>query len=267
MGFLPFTLKASPTVFGLLWASFQDYPPTHWLPLPLLYTCLLHRYSFHDKISFFYSCCIPLPHYLALWHVSNGPDHLLLLLVKIPSQQDIFPKEVIAGNQIQTPLTVGPLPLYWLDTGWWCSGPSVLAPLSSVFVCHAVSTITDQFYFVLPHVVLFLHAFPATFIIFLWFGFSFLHVIPAADTSCRSLFLFVMLFHISFHAYPFIQKNLGISGSDSVDWIKRVLDPICLCLLELFCQETVLYGRSVFCDKSIFCSRFAFCDRYVYKRI
>ena len=52
MGFLPFTLKASPTVFGLLWASFQDYPPTHWLPLPLLCTCLLHRYSFHDKISF-----------------------------------------------------------------------------------------------------------------------------------------------------------------------------------------------------------------------
>ena len=32
MGFLPFTPKASPIVLGLLWASLQDYPPTHWLP-------------------------------------------------------------------------------------------------------------------------------------------------------------------------------------------------------------------------------------------
>ena len=52
MGFLPFTPRASPTVFGLLWASFQDYPLTHWLPLLLLSTCLLQRYSFHDKIPF-----------------------------------------------------------------------------------------------------------------------------------------------------------------------------------------------------------------------
>ena len=65
--------------------------------------------------------------------------------------------------------------------------------------------------------VLFLHAFLATFVIFLWFGFSFLHVIPVADTSCRSLFLFVVLLHISFHVYPFIQKNLGLSGPDNVD--------------------------------------------------
>ena len=52
MGFLPFTPKASPIVFGLLWASFQDYRHTHWLPQPLLSICLLHRYSFHDKIPF-----------------------------------------------------------------------------------------------------------------------------------------------------------------------------------------------------------------------
>ena len=65
--------------------------------------------------------------------------------------------------------------------------------------------------------VLFLHAFPATFVIFHWFGFSFLHVIPTADTSYCSLFLFVVLFHISFHAYPFIQKNLGLYGLDNVD--------------------------------------------------
>ena len=109
--------------------------------------------------------------------------------------------------------------------------------------------------------VLFLHAFPATFVIFLWFGFSFLHVIPAADTSCHSLFLFIVLLHISFHAYPFIQKNLGLCGLDNVDWIKRVLGPISLCLPKPFCQGTVLCSISVFCSRSIFCGRFAFCYR------
>ena len=92
--------------------------------------------------------------------------------------------------------------------------------------------------------VLFLHTFPATFVIFLWFGFSFLHIIPAADTSCRSLFLFVVLLHISFHAYPFIQKNLGLCGPDNVDWIKRVLGPIYLCLPKPSCQRTIFYSRS-----------------------
>ena len=103
--------------------------------------------------------------------------------------------------------------------------------------------------------VLFLHVFPATFVIFLWFGFSFLHVIPAANTSCRSLFLFVVLLHISFHAYPFIQKNLGLSGPDNVDWIKRVLGLIYLCLPKPSCQSTVFYGRFVFCGKFVFCCR------------
>ena len=37
---------------------------------------------------------------IALWHASDGPNHLLLLLGKIPSQQGIFLKEVTAGNQI-----------------------------------------------------------------------------------------------------------------------------------------------------------------------
>ena len=78
--------------------------------------------------------------------------------------------------------------------------------------------------------VLFLHAFSAMYVIFLWFGFSFLHVIPVAATSCHSLFLFIVLLYISFHTYPFTQKNLGLCGPDNVDWIKRVLGPICLCL-------------------------------------
>ena len=109
--------------------------------------------------------------------------------------------------------------------------------------------------------VLFPHTFSATFVIFLWFGFSFLHVIPVADTSCHSLFLFIVLIHISFHVYPFTQKNLGLCGPDNVDWIKRVLGPICLCLPEPFCQGTVLCGRSVFCCRSVFYYRFAFCCR------
>ena len=95
--------------------------------------------------------------------------------------------------------------------------------------------------------ILFLHVFLATFVIFLWFGFSFLHVIPTADTSYRSLFLFIVLLHISFHAYPFIQKNLGLCGPDNVDWIKRVLGPIYLHLPKPFYQRTIFCGRSVFC--------------------
>ena len=109
--------------------------------------------------------------------------------------------------------------------------------------------------------VLFLHAFPTTFVIFLWFGFSFLHVIPTADTSCHSLFLFIVLLHISFYAYPFTQKNLGLCGPDNVDWIKRVLGPICLHLPKPFCQGIVFCGKFVFCGRSIFCYRFAFCCR------
>ena len=76
-------------------------------------------------------------------------------------------------------------------------------------------------------------------------------MIPTADTPYRSLFLFVMLLHISFHAYPFIQKNLGLCGPDNVDRIKRVLGPICLCLLKPFCQRTVFCGRFVFCCRSL----------------
>ena len=70
---------------------------------------------------------------------------------------------------------------------------------------------------------------------FLWFDFSFLHAIPATDTSCCSLFLFIVFLHISFHAYPFIQKDLGLCGPDNVDWIKLVLGPICLDPLKPLC--------------------------------
>ena len=69
----------------------------------------------------------------------------------------------------------------------------------------------------------------------LQFGFSFLYAIPTIDTSCSSLFLFIVLLHISFHTYPFIQKDLGLCGSNNVNRIKRVLGPICLNLSKPFC--------------------------------
>ena len=85
---------------------------------------------------------------------------------------------------------------------------------------------------------------------FLWFGFSFLPAIPATYISCCSLFLFIVLLYISFHTYPFIQKDLGICGPNNINWIKRVLGPICLDLSKPFCRRTVFCSRSVFCCKS-----------------
>ena len=83
-------------------------------PLSLLRIRLLHHYSFRDKISFclfllytstyrFKWIRIGLPHHLPLWHASDGLNHLLPLLGKISSQYGIFPKEVMARNQIETP--------------------------------------------------------------------------------------------------------------------------------------------------------------------
>ena len=87
---------------------------------------------------------------------------------------------------------------------------------------------------------------------FLWFGFSFHHTIPAADTSWCSLFLFIMLFHISFHVYLFIQKDLGLCGPNNVDGSKGSWAQ-CLYLSKPFCW------RIVFCGKTIFYCRFVFC--------
>ena len=83
------------------------------------------------------------------------------------------------------------------------------------------------------------------------FGFSFLHAFPAADTFCCSLFLFTVLFSYQFSHLSFIQKDLGLCGPNNVDWIKRVLSPIFLCLPKPFCQRTVLCSRFVFCCRSI----------------
>ena len=70
---------------------------------------------------------------------------------------------------------------------------------------------------------------------FIWFGFSFLHITPTTNTSYCSFFHFPVFLHISFHTYSFIQKDLGLCGPNNVNWIKRVLGPICLNLLKPFC--------------------------------
>ena len=104
--------------------------------------------------------------------------------------------------------------------------------------------------------VLFLHVFPATFIIFLWFGFSSFHMIPAVPyffSPCFFISVFMPIF--------FIQKDLGLCGPNNVDWIKRVLGPIYLHLPKPFCQRIVFYGKAVFWGRFVFYSRFVFCCR------
>ena len=90
---------------------------------------------------------------------------------------------------------------------------------------------------------------------FFWFGFSFLNAILAANTSWYSLFLFIVLLHISLHAYLFIQKDLGLCGPNNVDWIKRVLGPICPYLSKSFYWRTVFYGKVVFYYRFVFYCR------------
>ena len=47
---------------------------------------------------------------------------------------------------------------------------------------------------------------------FLQFGFSFLHAIPTTDTSYCSLFLFIVLLHISFHTYLLYKRIWAFVG-------------------------------------------------------
>ena len=223
---------------------------------------------FMTKFSFVCSCCIPLPHYLALWHALDDLNRLLLFLGKIPSQQDIFPKRshgrkpnidplfpLPSNHALWIPLTVGPPPLYWLGTSWWCSDSFVFAPLSSVFVSHAVSTIADLFCSA-TWLYLFLHTFPTVFVISFNLAFIFftrfllltLLTVPCFFSPCFFISVFTPIF--------FIQKNLGLCGPNNVDWIKRVLGLIYLYLPKPFCQ------RTVFCSKFVFYGRFVFCCKF-----
>ena len=147
---------------------------------------------------------------------------------------------------------MGPPPLYWLGTSWWCSDSSVFAPLSSVFVSHAVSTIADLFCSA-AWLCLFLHTFPTVFVISFNLAFIFftrfllltLLTVPCFFSPCFFISVFTPIF--------FIQKNLGLCGPNNVDWIKRVLGLIYLYLPKPFCQ------RTVFCSKFVFYGRFVFC--------
>ena len=83
-----------------------------------------------------------------------------LFWAKMSSQQSISQKKpwLEIGNRPFFPLhqttlsvnllTVGLPPLYWLDTGWWCSDHGVIVPLLSLslsfFFFFFHSTIVDQ---------------------------------------------------------------------------------------------------------------------------
>ena len=88
---------------------------------------------------------------------------------------------------------------------------------------------------------------------------------PSRDSCCWHVLLFLVSFHhafsYSFHTYPFLQKDLGLCGPNNVDWIKRVLDPICLDLSKPFCWRIVFCDRSIFYSKSVFCGKSVFCYR------
>ena len=82
---------------------------------------------------------------------------------------------------------------------------------------------------------------------------------PSHDSCCWHFLLFLVVLHISFHTYPFIQKNLGLCGLNNVNWIKRVLGPICLNLPKPFCWRIVFCSKFVFCYRFVICYRSAFC--------
>ena len=85
---------------------------------------------------------------------------------------------------------------------------------------------------------------------------------PSRNSYCWHFFLFLVsfhhVFHISFHTYSFIQKDFGLCGPNNVNWIKRVMGPICLDLSKLFCW------RAVFCDRFVSCCRFVFSCRFAF---
>ena len=66
MGFLPFVPKALPTVFGFLWASLQDYPPTCWLPGHYFYSECACCTTLHSKTKLFVLFLPPPPSFSAL---------------------------------------------------------------------------------------------------------------------------------------------------------------------------------------------------------
>ena len=125
----------------------------------------------------------------------------------------------------------------------------MLAPLSSILCLHSFSCRFCYSKLVLFHFAAYLCLISScvSYCVchFLWFGISFLHAIPTANTSCYSLFLFIVLFHISFHAYLFIQKDLGLCGPNNVDWIKRVLGPMSLSIEAILLENCITWQNYI----------------------
>ena len=236
--------KASPTIFGLLWASLQECPPTHWLSDHYHYQVnSIHSLSFttHSmtKSLFVCSCCIR-------------------IFGKIPFQQGIFPKEATAKNQIQTPFSSyhQTTPSESLDRG----STSLVLAMYRLVVLRSLCAYATIFCFCLllfprrfccsklvlfcPAACLFYTCLSSIkegtcswaclvfFCLFSNFVFFLIHTFPVADTFCYSLFLFIMFIHIRSHSYRFIQKDLGLCGPNSVYWIKGYQTQ-----LVLFCQS------------------------------
>ena len=112
---------------------------------------------------------------------------------------------------------MGPLPLYWLGTSWWCSGLCVVAPLSFVFVFfhfHAVSAVADWFCLVLLRVYS-IHVYPLwkrvwalrlalfSFVFCLiLFSFSFMHFLLLTLSYFYMRFLLCLSFHLVWLFFP-----------------------------------------------------------------
>ena len=162
MGFLPFVPKASPTVFGFLWASLQDYPPTHLLPGHYFYSECACCTTLHSRTKLFVWFLSPPPPlllcltqmdknwrlspYLPLWHASSGPGpSLASFLVKCHPNKAFSPKKSLDKNpkidlfppttkpHSLNPLTEDPPLLYWLGSSRWCS--SLYVSSTILYVC------------------------------------------------------------------------------------------------------------------------------------
>ena len=150
MGYLSFVPRASPTIFGFLWASLEDCPLTCWLPghypyLKCSYCTTPHPWK-KFLVLFLLSLNSCLPQwmriggslYVALWHASSGPSPLLASFRWNAILVRHFPKwsldRNLRTNSLSStgtkphplnPLIEGSPLLYWLGTSGWCSSPCV----------------------------------------------------------------------------------------------------------------------------------------------